>query len=118
MRYAGKICCECKMPLPPPHRPGERLCTKCSGGSDKRRVYLEFVFKQGWDCRFFEEDLKTALPRRALLKDEKSVVELVVRGGVQASGPVIYDLGKQMRRKRGGIWLELTSEQYAKLKRP
>ena len=57
MRCAGKICCECKMPLPPPHRPGERLCARCASGSDKRRVYMEFVFNQGWECRFFEEDL-------------------------------------------------------------
>src|SRR6266480_5635450 len=54
MRCAGKICCECKMPLPPPHRPGERLCARCASGSDKRRVYMEFVFNQGWECRFFE----------------------------------------------------------------
>jgi hypothetical protein len=40
---------------------------------------MEFVFRQGWDCRFFDQDLKTVLPRRALLKDEKSVMDLVVR---------------------------------------
>ena len=43
----------------PPHRPGERLCAKCSGVSSKRRVYLHFMFKEGWYCQFLEDDLKT-----------------------------------------------------------
>jgi hypothetical protein len=46
-RYAGKICCECKAPLPPAHRRGERLCDKC-GGAGKKRVYMHFMFRKGW----------------------------------------------------------------------
>src|ERR1035438_1030870 len=71
-RYAGKICCECKAPLPPPHRRGERLCDRC-GGAGKKRVYMHFLFRKGWFCQFLEEDLKTPLPKTIQFTDDKKI---------------------------------------------
>jgi hypothetical protein len=78
---------------------------------------MEFVFREGWYCEFLEEDLKTKLPRRVFLKDEKSVMEMAERGGLRGNPSVKLKLGDLIRKKRGGIWLELTAEQHAKLKR-
>jgi hypothetical protein len=69
-RYAGKICCECKAPLSPPHRRGERLCDRC-GGAGKKRVYMHFMFRKAWLCQFLEEDLKTPLPRKVMFEDDQ-----------------------------------------------
>jgi hypothetical protein len=80
MRYAGKICCECKALLPAPHRRGESLCDRC-GGAAKKRVYLHFMFRKGWFCQFLEEDLKTPLPRKVLFEDDAKIWEMAKRGG-------------------------------------
>jgi hypothetical protein len=69
-RYAGKICCECKAPLPPPNHRGERLCDRC-GGAGKKRVYMHFILRKGWFCQFLEDDLKTALPKTIRFTDDK-----------------------------------------------
>jgi hypothetical protein len=66
-RYAGKICCECKASLSPPHRRGERLCDRC-GGAGKKRVYMYFMFRKGW-----LKDLKTPLPRKVVFEDEAKI---------------------------------------------
>src|SRR6516165_10448685 len=58
-RYAGKICCECSSPLPPPHRRGERLCDRC-GGASRKRVYMHFVFRKGWHCQFLRRGHENA----------------------------------------------------------
>ena len=118
MRYVGKICCECKMPLPPPHRPGERLCQKCCGGTTKHRVYMQFVHTKGWLCRFLEPDLKTPLPRKVTVRHQKKLFEMAGRGGVHLGPAGRYSIQKAIEQGRGGIWLELSEEQYAKLKRP
>lgn len=116
-RYAGKICCECKAPLPPPHRRGERLCQRCAGASTTR-VFLQFSFRQGWFCEFLEEDRKTPLPRTVMLADERKLRELVKRGGFALNISGRQEIEEAIRKKRGGVWLELTREQYAKLRKP
>src|SRR6516162_5856029 len=116
-RYAGKICCECKAPLPPPHRRGERLCQRCAGVSMKR-VFLQFSFRQGWFCEFLEEDRKTRLPRTVMLPDERQLFELVKRGGFTLNISGRQEIEDAIRKKGGGVWLELTPEQYAKLLQP
>lgn len=46
MRLAGKICARCRLSLPSPHTPGERLCSKCQGGT-MHRVYMHFMLAMG-----------------------------------------------------------------------
>jgi hypothetical protein len=77
-RYAGKICCECKRPLPPPHRRGEHLCDAC-GGAGNKRVYMHFLFRKGWLCQFLEEDLRTPLPRTLHFTNEEKIWEIAKR---------------------------------------
>jgi hypothetical protein len=76
------------------------------------------VLRSIWFCQFLEADLKTSLPRKVTLRDEKKLFEMVERGGVHLSPAERFSIQKAMEAGRGGIWLELSEEQYAKLKRP
>lgn len=116
-RYAGKTCCECKAPLPPPHRGGERLCARC-GGAGNKRVYMHFMFRKGWFCQFLEEDLRTPVPRKVTVADEKKIFEMAKRGGFTLNITGRQELQEAIRKGVGGIWLELTPEQYEKLWEP
>ncbi len=118
MRLAGKICCCCKSPLPAPHTPGEHLCARCTGEkAPKRRIYMHFMVRQGWYCQFLEEDLKTPLPRRITFKESAKVIEMAARGGYKLNLEGRQALDSAIANGRGGVWLELTPEQYANLKR-
>src|SRR5581483_10302384 len=114
-RYAGKICCECKAPLPPPHHRGERLCDRC-GGAGSRRVYMHFMSRKGWFCQFLEEDMKTALPRTLNFADEQKIWEMAKRGGFTLDIAGRQEIEAALRKGVGGIWLNLTANQYAKLR--
>ncbi len=81
-----------------------------------KRVFLQFSFRQGWFCQFLEEDRKTPLPRTVLLSDEGKLFELVKRDGFTLNISGRQEIEEAIRKKRGGVWLELTPEQYAKLR--
>jgi len=114
-RYAGKICCQCGSPLPPPHRRGERLCDRC-GGATKKRVYMHFMFREGWHCQFLEDDMKTPLPRTLTFADDQKIWEMAKPGGFTLNIAGRQELEAALRKGVGGIWLALTQEQYAKLR--
>jgi hypothetical protein len=116
MRRSGKICCACGAMLAPPYLQGERLCDRCGKGT-KHRVYMQFILTRGWFCQFLEADLKTPLPRKVTVKDQKKIFKMAERGGFHLSVAGRYSIQKAIDEGRGGIWLELTDEQYAKLKR-
>jgi hypothetical protein len=79
---------------------------------------MHFMFRKGWLCQFFEEDLKTPLPRTVLFEDDQKIWEMAKRGGFTLNISGRQELEEAIRRRRGGIWLELTPEQYEKLRRP
>ena len=81
-----------------------------------KRVFLRFSFRQGWFCQFLEEDRKTPLPRTVLLSDERKLFELVKRGGFTLNISGRLEIEEAISKKRGGVWLELTPDQYAKLR--
>ena len=78
---------------------------------------MHFMLRQGWYCQFVEEDLKTPLPRKFTFDDPAKVIELAARGGYILNLEGRQALDHAIDQGRGGIWLELTEEQYAKLKR-
>ena len=117
MRLAGKICCCCKSMLPPPHTPGERFCSRClAERNPRKRVYMFFMLRQGWHCQFLEEDLKTPLPRKVNVNDPAKLFEIAERGGYRLNLEGRQAIDHAIENGRGAIWLELTPEQYAKLK--
>jgi hypothetical protein len=77
--------------------------------TDRHRVYMSFMDRYGWHCQFLEADLQTTLPRKLTFASPDKIVEMVERGGG------FKDQG--IATGRGGVYLSLTDEQYAKLKR-
>jgi hypothetical protein len=83
---------------------------------DRRRVYLYFQFRQGWHCQFLEADLKTSLPRKPVLADSEMLIGLVERGGGLPDLASRQALDQAIAKGRGGVFLDLTPEQYARLR--
>jgi hypothetical protein len=83
---------------------------------DRHRVYMSFQCRYGWHCQFLEEDLKTPLPRMLHFASPDKVVELVDRGGGLLNLESRQALDQAIEIGRGGVFLSLTAEQYAKLK--
>ena len=82
----------------------------------RHRVYLSFQDRHGWQCQFLGADLRTPLPRRLRFTSAEKVIELVERGGgfkEQESRLMVY---QGIAMGRGGAFLSLTEDQYAKLK--
>ena len=114
---SGQICALCKASLPPPRTIGEQLCAKCRGERKRHRVYMSFARRDGWWCEFLEEDLSTHLPRKLTFKTHGKVRELAERGGCALNLETLQALNHGIEMGRGGVWLELSEEQYLKLKR-
>ena len=84
---------------------------------DHHRVYVSFQFRNGWHCQFLEADLKTSLPKRLHFASPDKIIELVQRGGGIADQEVRLMLNQAIETGRGGVFLNLTPEQYSKLRR-
>jgi hypothetical protein len=84
----------------------------------KHRVLMSFRYWNAWDVIFFNTDrMRTALPRRARFNSDEVMVEFARRaGGLRTSEDRnIFDM--MIQRKSGEITLDLTDEQYDKLRR-
>jgi hypothetical protein len=84
--------------------------------NDRHRVYMSFMDRQGWYCQFLRSDLKTPLPRKLHFKSAEKIIELVQRGGGFKDQENRLMLDQGIEKGRGGVFLRLTAEQYAKLK--
>jgi len=67
-------------------------------------------------CQFLEEDLKTPLPRRLYFNDPEKIRRIVEQVGnfADLQDRQALDYGLQMGR--GGVWLQLSEEQYRRLR--
>ncbi len=83
---------------------------------DRRRVYMYFQYRNGWQCQSLEKDLKTPLPRKLHFTSAGKVVELVERGGGTTDQESKLMLDQAIATGRGGVFLSLTREQYARIK--
>ena len=77
---------------------------------------MHFMFRKGWYCQFFEEDMRTPLPRKLTVADDRKIWEMAKRGGFTLNIAGRQEIEEALRKGRGGIWLDLTREQYAKLR--
>jgi len=78
---------------------------------------VSFQFRNGWHCQFLEADLKTSLPKRLHFASPDKIIELVQRGGGIADQEGRLMLNQAIETGRGGVFLNLTPEQYSKLRR-
>lgn len=77
---------------------------------------MSFMLRKGWYCQFLEQDLKTALPRKVTFGSADEVLQMAVRGGCKLDTERRQAFDYAINMGRGGVWLELTEEQYRKLK--
>jgi len=77
---------------------------------------MSFMQHKGWTCQFLEADLQTALPCDLSFADAEKVRELAKRGGGVPDLESVSALERGIEIGRGGVWLSLTPEQYARLK--
>jgi hypothetical protein len=81
-----------------------------------RRVYMSFMHREGWHCQFLEEDLKTPLPKKLAFLSQDMIFTLAKRGGAALGLEAEQAIRHGINIGRGGVWLNLTEEQYARLK--
>jgi len=113
MRESGRICCSCKVPLESPPAK-ERYCERCE---PRHKVYMHFMSRNGWHVSFLEADLKTTLPGNMTFQDSAKVIELALRGGAGRTLADRQAIEQGIQMGRGSVWLNLTAEQYGKLRR-
>jgi hypothetical protein len=80
------------------------------------RVYASFQQRQGWHVSFLEPDLKTSLRKHLTFASEKKIVELATRGGADLNLESRASIDHGIAIGRGGFYLNLTDEQYLRLK--
>jgi hypothetical protein len=78
-------------------------------------VYMYYMFREGWLCQFLEEDLKTPLPRQLHFRDAVKIRAIVEKVGNFADLQDRQALDYGLEIGRGGVWLQLTQEQYERL---
>jgi hypothetical protein len=82
------------------------------------RVLMSFFYRKGWQVQFVEADLKTFLPRTFTFADPEKIRELARRGEAMGTSEARQLLEYAIEAGRGGVYLKLTPEQHARLKRP
>ena len=81
------------------------------------KIYMTFFQREGWYVQFLEADLKTPLPRTFNFTDPEKIKELAKRGEACGTSEARQMLELAIEQGRGGVYLRLTPEQYAKLRR-
>jgi hypothetical protein len=79
---------------------------------------MSFFLRTGWQVQFLEIDLRTPLPLKLTFADPDKIRELARRGEAMGASESRQMLEHAIEKGRGGIYLKLTPEQYARLKRP
>lgn len=79
------------------------------------RIYASFQRRDGWHVQFFEEELKTSLPRKLSFASSDKIIELAESGGADLNPESLATLQYGFEIGHGGFFLNLTDEQYAKL---
>jgi hypothetical protein len=80
------------------------------------RVYMSFVQREGWHRQFLEADLKAPLPKKLAFLTQDMVIQLARRGGAVPNLQTEQAIRHGIEIGRGGVWLNLSEEQYRKLK--
>jgi hypothetical protein len=80
---------------------------------------MSFMLRgSGWYCQFLEEDLKTSLLRKLNFSTSAKILELTEHAGALRDLACRQAIEHGISVGRGGAWLMLTAEQYAKLNAP
>lgn len=77
---------------------------------------MHFMLNSGWNCQFLDPDLKTSAGRRLTFKDAAKLRERYDRLGCDKKLEDRQALEYGIENGGGSIWIELTDEQYRKLR--
>jgi hypothetical protein len=75
-----------------------------------------FELRDRWHCYFLEKDQKTGLGKYFIFRDAASIRTLAEHGLGFVTGNTRRTFEHAIKRGRGGIWLQLTEEQYRALR--
>jgi hypothetical protein len=78
---------------------------------------MSFTFQESWYCQFLEADLKTILPKKLVFATAEKVRELAEHAGAFKHLESKHAVNQGIDNRQGGVWLNLTSAQYARFKR-
>jgi len=78
---------------------------------------MTYMLRDGWSVQFLEPDLKTPVGRIRQLGSLDKVRELIARTPTHLDLAAKQAIEHAISVGRGGIYLDLTAEQYQKLKR-
>jgi hypothetical protein len=78
---------------------------------------MSFMCRKGWHCQFLEEDLKTPLPRKLTFASSRKIMELAERAGALRNLEARQAIEHGISVGRGGVFLNLSLEQYGKLRK-
>jgi hypothetical protein len=82
------------------------------------KVLMSFCYRNGWRVAFFDADRRrTQLPRTAFFNSDEVMLEFIRRAGGPRNLEDKNILSMQMEKKYGDVCLDVTPEQYQKLKR-
>jgi hypothetical protein len=82
------------------------------------RVLMKFVRREVWHVTFLEPGLERPLPRTLTFRDEGKIRELARRGEAWQTSEDRQMLDLAIIKGEGAVYLRLTSDQYARLRRP
>jgi len=77
---------------------------------------MAFILGNGWRVQFWESDLKMPLRKTLRFTESEKIVELAERTGSLRNLETLEALDHGISKGRGGLFLTVTAEQYAKLK--
>ena len=82
------------------------------------RVFTQFVRRRLWHVTFLEPGLQKPLPKTLTFEDEGKIRELARRGEAWQTSESRQMLDHAIARGEGGVYLRLSLDQYAQLRRP
>jgi hypothetical protein len=77
---------------------------------------MNFMLREVWLISFLEPDCKTSLPVKLNFAIPEKIFDMAKRGGADMTSASRADLENAISKGRGGVWLNLTPDQYAKLR--
>jgi hypothetical protein len=82
------------------------------------RILMQFVRRDVWHVTFLEPGLETPLPKTLTFTDEGKIRELARRGEAWRTSEDRQMLDYAIAKGEGRVYLRLSPDQYARLRRP
>jgi len=88
----------------------------CPGTQHRIQMLFDRLENGSWFCHFIDEDHRTTLPRTVTFPSSDKLIATSECGGALKCGLQRKLLTRAINKGRGGVILQLTDEQYSRLK--